>query len=261
MIGACPSNVATTPHYSDGLLCRALFLLLLSVLILAGSPPGVAAQEEGAVLFEKPQDAVLVWVGRACLVVSLLGIGLLTWLLLFRRDRLMEAQSKWVIFLGICLLPIPVAFLNGGLGMEGSKTVEFCASCHEPMDPFVDDMRDPESDLLAAVHFKNKYIQQHQCLSCHSDYGLSGTAEAKIRGLSHIYKFTADNWEAPIALYSGTYRWSICLQCHAESQVFQKPRNDDEAHEDVLEMVMSGEAGCTDCHETAHLPPEERSER
>jgi hypothetical protein len=77
----------------------------------------------------------------------------------------------------------------------------------------------------------------------------------------HIYKYTTNTWEAPIELYSENYSWSICLQCHAQAQVFQKPRNDEEAHDGVLEMITSGEAGCTDCHETAHPPREERSQR
>lgn len=235
---------------------RMLSFLLTGLLLLGTSAVWLAAQEESQT-FQEPQDAVLKWVGRACLVVSLLGIGLLIWLVAFRRDRLMEAQSKWILFLGLVMLPIPVAFLNGGLGLEGSKDVEFCHSCHAPMDPFVNDMENPESDHLAAVHFKNRFIQHEQCWTCHSDYGLSGTAEAKLTGLTHIYKFTTNTWEPPIKLYEPTYNWTICLGCHAQSQVFQN----EESHEGVVEGILAGEVGCTDCHETAHPAREERSER
>jgi hypothetical protein len=98
----------------------------------------------------------------------------------------MELQSKWILFFGLCVFPIPVTLLSAGVGMEESKQVAFCASCHQPMGPFVEDMRAPGSeDLaedLAAVHYKNWLIRRDHCWTCHSDYGIAGTARASSSG-------------------------------------------------------------------------------
>ncbi len=233
------------------------FSLFVSLLLLWVPRLAIAAEQEG-ITFEKPEDVILNWAERACLLLFIASAALLVYVLLYRRDRLMTGGSKWLLFMGLCLMPLPAAFLSTGVGMEGSKEVEFCQSCHEPMDPFVNDMMDPESETLAAVHYKNKLIQSEHCWNCHSDYGISGTAEAKLTGMKHIYYYTFNSWEAPIKLYHD-YKWTICLECHAGAAYFEKPRNDEEAHDGVLELVMSGEAGCTDCHNSAHTAREERS--
>ncbi len=234
-----------------------IFAFLTSVLLSWLPLLARVAEQEGFV-FEQPEDVIMHWAERACILIFIASILLITYVLAFRRDRLMTGGTKWLLFFGLVVLPLPAAFLSAGVGMEGSKATEFCQSCHEPMDPFVDDMMDRESDLLAAVHYRNKLIQTEHCWNCHSDYGISGTAEAKMTGLIHIYKYTTNTWNAPIQLYSD-YKWTICLECHAGSGYFESPRNDPEAHDGVLEGVMSGEYACTDCHETSHPPREERS--
>lgn len=229
----------------------------LWVMVLLHMMPALYAQE-AEIVFEPPEDVVILWAKRASLILTVLGVLLVSAILLLRRNRLMESQSKWLLFLGVCVIPVPAAFLSGGIGMEESKEVEFCHSCHLSMNPFVEDMQNPESETLAALHFKNRYIQREQCWSCHSDYGIAGTAEAKMTGLRHIYKYTTNSWEAPVALY-GEYSWEICLGCHAQSALFKAPRNDDSAHEGVLEAVLNNEISCGECHGEAHPPREERS--
>lgn len=231
--------------------------IALPLLSLSAVATVLSAEEEAAV-FAPEKDVVLAWALRACLIVTVLSLALIILVLVFRHRRLMESSSKWLLFIGICVLPLPVALLSSGIGMEESKSVDFCHSCHAPMDPFVDDMKNGQSDTLAAQHFKNRYIQRDHCWTCHSDYGIAGTAGAKAKGLTHIYKFTTKSWHAPIALYE-PYQWAICLGCHAESNLFKAPRNDATAHEGVLEAVMKKEMGCTDCHDMAHPGPEQRS--
>lgn len=211
-------------------------------------------------VFAAPEDVVLVWATRAGLVLMCLSIGMILFVLLARGRRLMEPQSRWILFFGLCVFPIPVALLSGGVGMEESKQVAFCSSCHEPMGPFVKDMLDPASGNLAATHYKNWLIQRDHCWTCHSDYGIAGTARAKLMGLTHIARATFGTWEPPIKL-SSPYRWTICLGCHSNSARFRAPRGDATAHEGVLEGVVEGKAGCTDCHDAAHPPRERRSTR
>ena len=52
------------------------------------------------------------------------------------------------------------------------------------MQVYVDDMLDSESESLAAVHYKNRYIPSNQCYDCHTSYGMFGTVEAKMGRLS-----------------------------------------------------------------------------
>lgn len=237
---------------------RFISALGLPVAVFLSLSSLMAKAEEEGVAFEQPQDVILHWAERACLLLFVASVIVVGYVLLFRRDRLMTGGSKWLLFMGLCVLPLPAAFLSTGVGMEESKTVEFCYQCHAPMDPFVHDMMDPASEHLAAVHYKNKLIQSEHCWNCHSDYGISGTAEAKMTGMKHIYYYTLDSWEAPVELYT-PYKWSICLDCHEGAGYFNAPREDETAHEGVLELVKSGEFGCTDCHNSAHPPREERS--
>jgi nitrate/TMAO reductase-like tetraheme cytochrome c subunit len=208
-------------------------------------------------LYSPPADAVMVWATRGALAMALCSVALILFELTVRR-RLMESRSKWTLFLALCVIPLPVALVGGGVGMEGSKALDFCGSCHAPMGPFVGDLKDPASTHLAALHFKNWYIQHDHCWTCHSDYGVAGTMQAKLMGLTHIYRERTDSWQPPIRL-SHPYNWKICLDCHANSALFKAPRNDPAAHDGVLGMVLKGEVTCTDCHELAHPAPEQRS--
>src|SRR5262245_65495097 len=90
-----------------------------------------------------------------------------------RRGRV-STVSKALLFGAILVLPVVVVFLATATGMRESMTVEACGACHM-MEGHVRDLRDPKSDSLAAVHFKNRYIQANQCYTCHSDYGMYGT--------------------------------------------------------------------------------------
>jgi len=211
------------------------------------------AQETSAAVFQQPEDIVLIWAKRIGLMMAVAAVLLILFTLLFRRHRLMEYQSKWLLFFGLCVLPVPVLFLSNGVGLEQSKANSFCESCHV-MDPFLNDMRDPKSDTLTARHFMNMSIQKEHCWTCHSDYGIFGTVQAKMTGLRHVYKYITETYELPIALYH-PYNFNICLNCHAQSALFRE----EESHEGVVEEVMSGELGCTDCHELAHPEGETRS--
>lgn len=232
----------------------AVFAIFLAII------PGTFAQEAEEVVFEPPEDLVLMWAKRAAIIVTTISILTTLFVLAARRNRLAESQSRWLLFLGICVFPVPVTFLSSGIGMEASKEVEFCGSCHRPMGPFVDDMRNPRSDTLAAIHYKNWYIQGEHCWTCHSDYGIAGTTQAKMTGLLHITKVTFDAWEAPIKLY-GPYKWTTCLGCHAKSALFKAPRGKEDAHEGVLAEVLGGGIGCTECHEMAHPPRSQRTSK
>jgi nitrate/TMAO reductase-like tetraheme cytochrome c subunit len=203
--------------------------------------------------FRPPHTFAHDWAKILGLTLVGTSAALIIYTLVSRRRRLNEPSSKWMLFIGICLLPTPVMFLSTAVGLEQSKDVQFCSSCHV-MEVFVDDLKDPASKTLAALHYKNRYIQREHCYRCHTDYGILGTMEAKKQGLGHIYKAATGSYTLPIKM-SKPYNFAICLDCHAESAKFNK----EAAHNDVAKETMAGKSNCMDCHDAPHPPPEKRS--
>jgi len=120
------------------------------------------------------------------------------------------------------------------------------------MTQFVDDLRNVKSNTLAATHFKNRYIPEHQCYTCHSDYGLAGTLKAKLEGLGHVWRYTTGLYSLPIKI-AAPYPNFRCLGCHGESQKFlNAPGHPNEE----MPSLMVGKTSCLDCHGPAH--PEQK---
>ena len=84
------------------------------------------------------------------------------------------------------------------------------------MTPYVEDLRNPRSDTLAALHFKNRYIQENHCYTCHTDYGMFGTVRAKWAGLGHVLRYATGAYRVPIEI-GHPYPSARCLDCHGES--------------------------------------------
>src|SRR5215813_11975785 len=87
------------------------------------------------------------------------------------------------------------------------------------MKSYLDDMTNPSSESLAAVHFKNRYIPSDQCYECHTAYGLSGTIQAKAQGITDVYRYYTRTFQAPITMRHA-YRNEYCLKCHGGSAKF-----------------------------------------
>ena len=154
-----------------------------------------------------------------------------------------------LLFVGLALLPLVLTFVGYVHGFREMETVQSCGSCHV-MTPYVNDLTDPKSEALAAVHFKNRYIQEHHCYTCHTDYGMFGTAAAKLEGVRHIYYYVTGTYTLPIKI-AHPYSNVRCLSCHAESQKFVKS----EGHAgEIHSQLLAGKASCLDCHAPAHTP-------
>ncbi len=126
------------------------------------------------------------------------------------------------------------------------------------MKGHVADLRNPASDSLAAVHYKNRYIQTDQCYTCHSDYGMFGTMSAKLDGLGHVYHNITGNYRNP-SRSANPYSNLRCLSCHGGAQNFVAKHE-----KDMMPSLHDGnENSCLDCHGPAHKPevPAPRSRR
>ena len=156
----------------------------------------------------------------------------------------------WLL-VAVGLVPVMVAFLAFAHGLEGSTTVSACGSCHV-MTPFVRDLQNVKSETLAARHFKNRYIRESQCYTCHSDYGLAGTLKAKLEGLGHVLRYTTGRYELPITI-NQPYPNVRCLGCHGGSQKFLNAAGHPK---EEMHNLLDGTVPCIACHGPAH--PEQK---
>lgn len=184
--------------------------------------------------------------GIAFAVLDLLVL-LYAWRTLRRTGE--SPASKQLLFGAIAVLPLGVVFFAYYHGLEASKSVEACGACHV-MTPFVADLRNPKSDTLAATHYKNRYIQENHCYTCHSDYGMFGTVSAKLAGLGHVYYNLTDTYPRPIKIRQ-PYSNLRCLSCHGGAQNFLAKHETEE-----IPKLMAGKDSCLDCHGPAHTPLE-----
>jgi len=167
----------------------------------------------------------------------------------FLWDAPDSPRRHWVLLFAVALVPGLALALGVGSALEDMKRPEFCGSCHI-MHPFIRDLRNPDSTTLAAVHYQNRYIREHQCYTCHTDYGIFGPVRAKLAGVRHLVNYETGNYTEPIRIRE-PYQNGNCLFCHGEGKRFRT------AHEDSLAVLESGDMRCLDCHGPAH--PEDRT--
>jgi cytochrome c nitrite reductase small subunit len=185
------------------------------------------------------------WIQGIGIAFAILNLVLLAAVWVSLRRRGLTAVSKAFLFGSILVLPVIVVFLATAHGMQESMTVDACGHCHV-MGSHVKDLRDPKSDSLAAVHFKNRYIQENHCYTCHSDYGMFGTVSAKLEGLGHVWHNTMGNYPTPIKI-AKPYSNLRCLACHGGSQKYLTKHEADE-----LPKLAANQDSCLDCHGPAH---------
>ena len=189
------------------------------------------------------------WIQGVGIFFALLNLVLLAVIWSSLRRRGLTSVSRALLFGGIMVVPVVVVFLATAHGMQKSMTVEACGACHV-MEGHVRDLTNPASDSLAAVHYKNRYILQDQCYTCHSDYGMFGTVGAKMEGVGHVWHNTTGHYAKPIKI-AHPYSNTRCLTCHAGAANFLAKHEKDQ----VLRL-MTGKDSCLDCHGPAHKPQE-----
>lgn len=159
-----------------------------------------------------------------------------------------DNTSKWLLFMSFVIISPLVFLVNYEKGIQQSKRNDFCNSCHI-MHGYIDDLEDPDSDSLASVHYQYRWISDYQCYTCHSEYGLFGTAKAKVSGIGHIRAKYLSGYETPLKI-KGTYNNNICLHCHGPVLDFQ----DIKEHEDNLKELEQNKMSClgAECHVSPH---------
>lgn len=197
-------------------------------------------------LFSGDGENVMRWLAGAGILLGAAAAGILVFVLTRKREWRLTPAAKWTLLVGLFLLPSMTMLLGNVVGFH--KTKQSCAECHT-MDPWVADMKDPKSKTLAALHYQNRWINEDQCYTCHTGYGLAGNLRAKAGGLSHVLHqyFTGVPEDIKI---KRPFPVATCLHCHAGGAGYRKI----EQHVDpeFEPKILKGELSCFECHEAPH---------
>ena len=161
----------------------------------------------------------------------------------------MSRGAKLLLF-GVFIIAGPaVGIFTGFYSFVQAERLSFCDSCHV-MTPWMEDLQDPKSKSLAALHYRNRFIPHDQCYTCHVDYDFLGPIEAKIGGVRHaaVYYF-GNATPRDIKLYK-PFRNGNCLRCHAGSEPFLR----NSAHQAVMVQILADQMKCATCHQPIHMP-------
>lgn len=194
---------------------------------------------------------IMRWAGVLAVITAIIILLLIEFIY---RDRINKMNYRMLLIISLFVLPVIVGLGTSATVLETTKSVESCGSCHV-MDPFVNDLQDPESTSLAARHYKNKWIADYQCYTCHTTYGAHGTLAGKRDGFRHWLLFVTRTWDEPIS-YSGSYPNMNCTACHAGTNSFQEVPS----HRALSSKLRANEVSCTSCHGPAHPTPNERDD-
>ncbi len=158
-----------------------------------------------------------------------------------------HTAGRLVLLGGLVILPVAVAGTGVTTGAVRSSNAEFCLDCHE-MEPwgkslFVDNPRS-----LVAMHYQKRLIGRDQvCFSCHTNYAMFGTIQAKLNGLRHVYYHYIGGVPETIEL-AQAYPNSICLHCHEDGRAYLEQG----AHDSVRAELTENKTSCLSCHDIAH---------
>jgi nitrate/TMAO reductase-like tetraheme cytochrome c subunit len=161
----------------------------------------------------------------------------------------LSTREKLLFLIVLGLAPALVTLATFGLSFQRAEQVRFCADCHT-MTPWVDDLHNPVSKSLAAMHYKNRWILNDQCYTCHADYGFLGPIRTKLGSLWHVatyYGFM--KMPQQIKLYK-PFPNINCLQCHGPAGNFRR----NSAHMAVMTPLLANQLSCVTCHQPIHTP-------
>jgi nitrate/TMAO reductase-like tetraheme cytochrome c subunit len=158
------------------------------------------------------------------------------------RERLLL-----LIVLGVA--PVVLGLATFALSFQRAEHVSFCADCHT-MTPWVDDLHNPKSKSLAAMHFSNRWILNDQCYTCHADYGFLGPIKTKLASMGHVARYYGFLKMPKQIKLDKPFPNANCLQCHGSAENFRT----NPAHAAVMKPLLANQLSCVTCHQPIHTP-------
>jgi cytochrome c-type protein NapC len=181
---------------------------------------------------------------------GLIGASILLILVVVIRPSITASrEGKIVAFLALFIVPLVALGVGASEHMERSEKTQFCLSCHI-MEPYGRTLYVDDPSYIPAAHFQNHRVPADKaCYTCHTDYAMFGTIQAKLNGLHHVYVYWFGTPMSPIHLYH-PYNNRECLHCHAGARSFE----DGPTHTALMGDLKSNKLSCTTsgCHDTFH---------
>ena len=203
--------------------------------------------------------SALDWAIVLTVAVSVLILICILLSLVVYRGRETEGDALWLHLLSLGIFPLLLLAVGNFSVLEYAKEERFCGTCHLTMKPYIDDLRDGKSRSLAARHFQHRSARGTECYSCHANYGVHGTFEAKMRGLQDVYKYVTRTYELPLKMRA-PYENALCLKCHSEAKRYVAAWEG--IHLKLAEQLRTGVLKCVGCHKLAHdIPKIEQAAR
>jgi nitrate/TMAO reductase-like tetraheme cytochrome c subunit len=193
--------------------------------------------------------AVALTAGISAVILILIVVSLVLF-----RGRQTEGSALWLHLLSLGVLPLALLAIGQFATLEYATEAQFCGSCHLTMKSYIDDLRNPKSQSLAALHAQNRMMPGTECYSCHANYGIHGTLQAKLTGLRHTWKYNTGTYHLPLKMPE-PFENVLCLKCHNGAKRFMAQ----EVHlEDgkVSEELRTNKTECVSCHAPAHDIPQ-----
>jgi nitrate/TMAO reductase-like tetraheme cytochrome c subunit len=193
--------------------------------------------------------AIALTAGISALILILIVVSLVAF-----RGRQAEGNALWLHLLSLGVLPLVLLAIGQFATLEYATEVQFCGSCHQTMKPYIDDLHNPKSQSLAALHAQNRIMPGTEGYSCHANYGIHGTLQAKLTGLRHVYKYNTGTYHFPLKMPE-PFENTLCLKCHNGAKRFMAQ---DVHLEDgkVSEELRTNKTECISCHAPAHDIPQ-----
>ena len=103
--------------------------------------------------------------------------------------------------------------------------------------------------LLGGLLVKDRLINEDQCYTCHTGYGLAGNIQAKMSGLSHVTHYYVTGVPSEIRI-KRPFPAATCLHCHVDAAGYLKIEQHVDA--EMKPKILSGEMSCFECHAAPH---------
>lgn len=189
--------------------------------------------------------AIMLTSGLSALILGCILVSLVAY-----RGRQAEGSALWLHLLALGIFPLFLMVVSNFAVLEYAKEVQFCGTCHVTMKPYIDDLNNPKSESLAALHYQHRAAPGSECYTCHANYGLHGTFQAKLAGLRDVYKYVTGTYHLPIRL-TKPFQNTLCLKCHNGAKRFMAEQNHLEDG-GVARAFRTGETQCVECHSPTH---------
>jgi nitrate/TMAO reductase-like tetraheme cytochrome c subunit len=175
-------------------------------------------------------------------------------LVLLRPGIVRTLEGKVLLLVALFLAPAIAAYGGVTEHLERSQTTGYCLSCHV-MSDYGSSLRADDPAAIPAAHYQNNRIpRDYACISCHSEYGLSGDHRAMARFTRNTIETYLDR--VPDKVRARRTRNRDCLRCHVGARSFEENAAHQEGAAPMVSLpaIKAGKISCTrsGCHHVVH---------